>query len=50
MEIHVLLWVGFPTAFHDCGKARGYAKAIDWLLDQNFEFDDVGMPVGGEGC
>lgn len=28
-------------------KLNGTDKAIEWLLDPLFAFDDIGMPIGG---
>lgn len=37
----------FPLLAMTAARLGDTQKAIDWLLDPNFEFDDVGMPIGG---
>ncbi|KAK7054661.1 hypothetical protein VNI00_003124 [Paramarasmius palmivorus] len=37
----------FPMLAMSAARNGEKEKAIDWLLDVNFSFDDVGMPTGG---
>lgn len=37
----------FPMLAMSAARNGDISRAIDWLLDPLFVFDDVGMPVGG---
>jgi hypothetical protein len=37
----------FPILAMSAARNNETEKAIEWLLDSLFQFDDVGMPIGG---
>lgn len=37
----------FPMLAMSAARLGDADKAIDWLLDPYYQFDDVGMPLGG---
>ncbi|KAJ4481894.1 Six-hairpin glycosidase-like protein [Lentinula aciculospora] len=37
----------FPMLAMSAARNNETEKAVDWLLDPLFQFDDVGMPIGG---
>jgi hypothetical protein len=37
----------FPMLAMNAGRLGNPDQAVDWLLHENFAFDDVGMPIGG---
>ncbi|KIX04559.1 uncharacterized protein Z518_05429 [Rhinocladiella mackenziei CBS 650.93] len=37
----------FPMLAMAAARLGDYERAVDFLLDPNFQFDDLGMPIGG---
>ncbi|KAI1798329.1 Six-hairpin glycosidase-like protein, partial [Ganoderma leucocontextum] len=47
LQLHELCGWDFPMLAMSAARNGEAEKAIDWLLHPLFQFDDVGMPVGG---
>lgn len=37
----------FPMLAMNSARLGDIAQAVDYLLNENFQFDDIGMPIGG---